>query len=121
VLIGEQKLPSIRALRMVHERLGRAIGTEYLVINRFDPKNSGFAVDRLRTPLGVSKLYTVARDEVAMNAAIDGGFLLRRVAPRSPALADIATLAKAVLNLDSPVSTKPLGLFGRLGRALANK
>jgi pilus assembly protein CpaE len=121
VLIGEQKLPSVRALRMIHERLGQAVGSEYLVINRFDAKNSGFAVDRLLKPLGASKLYTVARDDAAMSAAVDGGYLLRRVAPRSSALADIASLAKAILNLDSPAPVKPLGLFGRLGRALTNK
>jgi pilus assembly protein CpaE len=121
VLIGEQKLPSIRALRMIHERLGRATGTEYLVINRFDAKNSGFAIDRLVRPLGVSKVYTVARDDAAMSAAVDGGYLLRRVAARSSALADVASLAKAILNLDSPSPVKPLGLFGRLGRALTNK
>ena len=121
VLIAEQKLPSIRALRMVHERLGREIGTEFLVINRFDPKNSGFAVDRLLKPLGASKLYTVARDDAAMSAAVDGGYLLRRVAPRSAAVTDIALLAKTLLNVDSPAPAKPLGLFSRLGRALANK
>jgi pilus assembly protein CpaE len=121
VLIGEQKLPAVRALRMVHERLGRASGTEFLVINRFDAKNSGFGVDRLLKPLGVSKLYTVARDDVAMSAAVDGGDLLRRAAPRSPCVTDIANLAKALLNLDSAAPAKPPGLFGRLGRAFANK
>jgi pilus assembly protein CpaE len=121
VLIGEQKLHSIRALRMVHERLGRASGTEYLVINRFDPQNMGFSVDRLRTPLGVSQIYTVARDDLAMSAAVNGGYMLRRVAPRSAVLADIAALANTLLNLHSPAPVKPLGLFGRLSRALANK
>jgi pilus assembly protein CpaE len=120
VLVGEQKLPSIRALKMVHDRLGRASGTDYLVINRFDAKNPGFAVDRLLNPLGVSRLYTIARDDPAMSAAVDGGCVLRRVAPRSPALTDIVTLAKTLLNLESPAPIKPLGLFGRLGRALAN-
>ena len=121
VLIGEQKLPSIRALKMVHERLGRATGTEYLVINRFDPKNQGFAVNRLLKPLGVSSLLTVARDDPAMSAAADSGCALRLVAPRSQLLTDIVALAKTLLPLESPASVKPFGLFGRLGRALTNK
>jgi pilus assembly protein CpaE len=121
VLIGEQKLPSIRALRMVHDRLGRPSGTEFVAINRFDSKNSGFAVDRLLNPLGVSRLFTIARDDPGMAAALEGGCVLRRVAPRSPALTDIVTLANSLINLDSPAPVKPVGLFSRLSRALANK
>jgi pilus assembly protein CpaE len=121
VLVGEQKLPSIRALRMVHDRLGRPSGTEFVAINRFDSKNSGFAVDRLLAPLGVSRLYTIARDDMAMASALEAGCVLRRAVPRSPALTDIVALAKSLINLDSPAPVKPIGLFGRLGRALANK
>jgi Flp pilus assembly CpaE family ATPase len=120
VLIGEQKLPSIRALRMVHERLGRVSGTDYLVINRFDPKIPGFAVDRLLNPLGVSSLHTVSRDDPAMSAAMAGGCALRLVAPRSHALTDIVAMAKTLVALDSTAPVKPLGLFSRLGRALSN-
>ncbi len=121
VLIGEQKLPSIRALKMVSDRLGRASGTEFLVINRFDPNIKGFAVDSLLTPLGASTLYTVARDDLAMRAAVQSGCVLRLAVPQSPALTDIVALVKTLMNRDSSAPVKPSGLFARLGRALVNK
>jgi len=121
VLIGEQKIPSIRALKMAHEALNRPSGTEHLVINRFDPKKKGFSVDHLLKPLGVSSLLTVARDDHAMDAALDSACPLRLAAPQSPALADILALAETLLDLASSPRAKPVGLFGRLGRALSNK
>ena len=118
VLIGEQKLPSIRALKMVSDRLGRATGTEFLVINRFDPNLKGFAVDSLLTPLGASRLYTVARDDLAMRAAVQAGCVLRFAVPQSPVLTDIVALVKTLLNRDSSTApVKPSGLFAQLGRA----
>jgi pilus assembly protein CpaE len=120
ILIGEQTLPSIRALRMVREAINRASATEHLVINRFEPKNKGFAVSRLLNPLGVSSLHTVARDDLGMCAAMTEACTLRLGAPRSQALADIVALADTVMALESPSRVKPMGLFGRLGRAFAN-
>jgi len=121
VLVGEQNLPSIRALRMVSERLGRDAATVHMVINRFDRENQGFGVERLLKPLGVSSLHTVARDHLAVSAAGDNGVVLRQAAPRSRALTDISALAKTLMALEPPVGVKPLGLFSRLGRALTNK
>jgi Flp pilus assembly CpaE family ATPase len=121
VLIGEQKLPSIRAMKMVHERINRVSNTEFLTINRFEPNIQGFAVDSLLAPLRATRLFTVTRDDVAMRAAVEAGCVLRHKAPQSRALTDILALAKSLLNLNTPAPVKTHGLFTRLGRALANK
>jgi pilus assembly protein CpaE len=120
ILIGEQKLPSIRALKMVREALGRAGGTQHLVINQFDPKIKGFALDHLLKPLGVSTLQKVARDDLGMSAAMDAACTLRVASSRSPALADIVALADLVMPLEVTTPIKPVGLLGRLSRAFAN-
>lgn len=121
VLIGEQKLPSVRAMKMVREALGRtARGAEHLVINRFDPKHKGFGLDSLSKPLGVDTLLTVARDMAAMGAAQDTGRTLRAAAPQSQALADIVALTETLLSRTAQAPAKSGGLFRRLGRAFSS-
>jgi pilus assembly protein CpaE len=122
ILVGEQTLPSIRALKMVREQIGRGSGTasELVVINKFDPKNRGFAVDRLLNPLGVTSVVTISRDDTAMRSAIDSGCALRLAAPKSPALADIGALTDALMIAPASARAKPQGLFSRLGRAITN-
>jgi pilus assembly protein CpaE len=120
VLIGEQKLTSIRAMKMVREAINRTPETEYLVINRFDSKDKAFAIDRLLKPIGGKNLHQVARDDLAMTAAMGEASTLRKASPRSPALADILSLAELILGPDPRSQIKPIGLFRRLGRALAN-
>ena len=58
VLVCEQKVPSIRALKLVREALGRADAddSEFLVINRYDPKVQGFTVADLAKLLQVSSM-----------------------------------------------------------------
>jgi pilus assembly protein CpaE len=120
ILIGEQKLPSIRALKMVREAIRRLSATEHLVLNKFDPKITGFEVKRLLKPLEITTLLTVARDDFGMSQSMVGACTLRLASPRSPALADIVALADTVLALEPPSRTKPMSLLGRLGRALVN-
>jgi pilus assembly protein CpaE len=120
VLIGEQKLPSIRALKMVREAIARNSGTEHLVINQYDPKIKGFTIDRLLKPLGVTNLQTISRDDPGMSVAMEAAKTLRLASPRSTALADIVALADDVMALAPAVRKKPKGLFSRLGRALVN-
>ena len=120
ILIGEQKLPSIRALKMVSEALHRASGTEHLVINKYDPKLKGFSLERLLKPLDVSILHKVARDDLGIIDAMERGCTLRLASHRSPALADIVAMADIVMALDAPPRPKPAGLLSRLGRAFAN-
>ncbi len=120
ILIGEQKLPSIRAMKMVREAIKRDSATEHLILNKYEAKNKGFSVERLLKPLEVSALHTVARDDLGMSAAMDGACTLRMAHRRSPALADIVALADRVLAIEPKGRTKPMGLFSRLGRALVN-
>jgi Flp pilus assembly CpaE family ATPase len=121
ILVGEQKLPSIRALKMVHEAINRPSGSEHVAINRYDPKNKGFVVERILNPLGVSSVHTVARDDLGMNDSVNLACVLRLAAPSSPALADILVLADHVLDVaPQPKVKKSPGLFSRLGRALVN-
>ena len=86
ILVGEQTLPSIRALRMVRDQVGRNGRTEHVVINRFDPKNAGFSVDRLLAPLGVDSVVTVVRDDAGMGAALRAGCALRKLISASPGI-----------------------------------
>jgi hypothetical protein len=51
---------------------------------------------------------------------VAGSCALRLIAPRSSALTDIVVLAKSLTGLNAMGPTKQLGLFRRLGRALAN-
>jgi pilus assembly protein CpaE len=121
VLIGEQKLPSVRALKLVRESLVENPGRrDHVVINRYDPKAKGFTTERLLKPLGVTEVLTVARDDGAMEGAMVGGCVLRLAAPRSQALADISELAGLLLNRQACAPARPAGLFGRLGRAISN-
>jgi pilus assembly protein CpaE len=119
VLIGEQTLPSIRALKLVHDAIGRnPRRRDHLVVNRYEPKKKGFHVENLLKPLEVSSLMTVVRDDEAMSRALGHGCTLRLALARSPALSDIGALADLLLDRNAQPPAKPLGLFGRLGRAL---
>lgn len=120
VLIGEQTLPSIRALTMVREAIRHANVTEHLVINRFDATKKGFTIQTISKPLGVSSLATIARDDVGISNSIQSSCPLALAAPRSPALADISALADAVLERDHSPRPRSAGLFQRLGRAITN-
>jgi pilus assembly protein CpaE len=122
ILVGEQKISSIRALKMVREAIGRPRETEHIVLNRFDPLNKGLSVQRILDPLGVSCLHTIARDDAGMLSALDNGCTLRLASPRSPALDDIVSLTDAVLSREDPpkTKTKTRGLLSRLGHALVH-
>lgn len=123
VLVGEQKIPSIRALKQVREAAERdgAGRAEHLVINRFDPKIPGFGVERLLKVLEVPTLRTIAEDRVAVGASLNRGCPLRSEAPRSRTLADIDALVDTLLPSDSrKADPRGSGLFSRLRRALIN-
>ncbi|RUL82326.1 PAS domain S-box protein [Tautonia sociabilis] len=95
ILIGEQTLSSVRALKLVHESLEGARGgsePHVIAINRYDPKNSVFSVGRLLGPIGVPSLSTIACDVAAASAALHKGCPVRLVAPRSPLVADVASI-----------------------------
>lgn len=127
VLVAEQKLPSIRALKVLFDELGRdpRIGTEniqrHLVINRYTHKNSQFSVANLQNTLGIEGLKTIANDHIAVTESINLGRPLRLVAPKSKPLEDIRELITEMFAASPPmVNAKPAtgSLFGRLGRAM---
>jgi pilus assembly protein CpaE len=124
VLVGEQKIPSVRSLKQVQEAVGRAGAgrDEHIVINRYDPKIPGFGVDRLLKVLDVPSLQTVAEDRAAVSACLNRGCTLRQESPRSRILADIDALADVLLPSDHrpKAEPRPSGLFGRLRRAITN-
>jgi pilus assembly protein CpaE len=123
VLIGEQKVPSVRALKLIREALGRdrASRPDQLAINRYDPRLKGFTVDRIAETLGVPALRTIAEDRAGVLAAANSGCALRLQSPQSPVLADLDALADALLG-DGAAAGDPKrpGLLGRLRRAFAN-
>jgi Flp pilus assembly CpaE family ATPase len=100
VLVGEPKVPSIRALKLVREMVGRdaSCETEHLVINRFDEKAGSLPHPLLARIVGVPKLYTISHDIAAFSDAINRGGTLRTSAPCSLALAEIDMLAKQLMD-----------------------
>jgi pilus assembly protein CpaE len=129
VLVGEQKIPSIRTLKLVCEALSRIDGARklHIIINRYDPRMPGFGADRLKTLLEVEDLLTVCNDYAAVMASINHGRPLRQEAPRSTALADIDKIVQTLLGVHSnqPArSAKPQANnsgFGKLFRRFGLK
>ncbi len=80
VLVGEQKVPSIRSMQMVHGSLNAK--PHVLVLNRYDPNLPGFGVDRLKQMLRVDELETVASDYPAVSSSINQGLPLRLKEPQ---------------------------------------
>lgn len=103
ILVGEQKVPSARALKMVNDALDRDAGLKHLVkhvvISRYDPNIEGFALKDLTQVLGIGDMRTVANDPNAMTAAVSSGKSLRQVAAYSRALTDLQNLAHTVLGV----------------------
>jgi pilus assembly protein CpaE len=109
VLVGEQKIPSIRTLKLVCEALERIDGMRkvHIIINRYDPRLPGFGVDRLKNLLAVPDLLTISNDFAAVMASINHGRPLRLESPRSPALADMDKVVQILLNLGSAAAGAP--------------
>lgn len=99
ILVGEQKLPSIRNLKVIRDTLEREEGirTPTLVINRYDPAIPGFHIERLMEVLQAPQLKTIASDYASVIASIHAGQSLGRKVPESPVVRDIARLARHLL------------------------
>ncbi len=123
VLVGEQKVPSIRALKLVHEMVGRheSPELEHLIVNRFDKKAASLSVPLLVRILGVKTLHTIAQDESSFSSASNRGCTLRLSSPRSQALAEIDALATRLINGDGPLngSSRQRSLVSRLVHVFA--
>jgi pilus assembly protein CpaE len=121
VLVGEQKVPSVRSLQMVHNSL--ADKPHHLLLNRYDPDLPGFGVDRLKTMLRVNELMTVTSDYARVSASINQGVPLRLKEPHCPALADINAIALKLVPVEDAAQPKGRGpgMLGGLIRALGIK
>lgn len=117
LLVGEQKVPSVRSLQMVNGALGDK--PHHLLLNRYDPNLPGFGVDRLRQMLRVGELLVIASDYMAVSAAVNQGLPLRLKEPRSRVLNDFTALAeKLVPAAGGHADKKSSSMFGNLARAL---
>jgi pilus assembly protein CpaE len=118
VLVGEQKIPSIRTLKLVCEALSRIDGARklHIIINRYDPRMPGFGAERLKSLLEVNDILTVCNDYAAVMASINHGRPLRLEAPRSAALMDIDRVVNTLLGPDRPAAKVSAngGSFGKL-------
>lgn len=117
VLVGEQKVPSIRAMRLVRDAIEQRIGAPkiYMGINRYNPEIPGFNVRQLASILQTANLYTISNDYANVMNAVNQGRPLRLVAPGSSALSNISCLAHTLLGLEQP--TRRAGVLRRLAGA----
>jgi len=130
VLVGEQKIPSIRTLKLVCEALSRIDGARklHIIINRYDARMPGFGADRLKALLEVEDLLTVCNDYASVMASINHGRPLRQEAPRSAALADINKVVQTLLGVNEAQAARQpkaqantAGGFGKLFRRFGLK
>ena len=122
ILVTEQKIPSLRSLKLVCDALDRMgpARPRVLVVNRYQPKIPGLSIKKLEDVLKTKGFLTVGNDFAAMNATLDHGRPLRLEAPKSAVLADIVALARVLFgDLDKPAETAIRGpFFSSLSRRL---
>jgi pilus assembly protein CpaE len=96
ILVGEPKVPSIRALKLVHEMVGRGQSgeTEHAVINRFDENAGRLSGALLARILGTTKFHTISQELTAFSDAENRGCTLRQRSLHSAALVEIGALAR---------------------------
>jgi pilus assembly protein CpaE len=109
VLVARPSPPSIRALKVISEAVTkRALGaTQHLVINRFGPRATEFTEAQLRSALAVERIWTIANDPEAFEAAVNTGRPLHQGSPKSRAWPGITALANRLSGLDEPMAPKP--------------
>lgn len=95
VLVGSQRVPSLQALKQVHDALAARprASVLHLVVNRYDPDREGLDEAHLRKVLEVEQLWTIAADGAAYAAAVNAGRPFRVSCPGSPAHRDVERLA----------------------------
>jgi pilus assembly protein CpaE len=106
VLVARPTPPSIGALKVVSEAVAhKAIGaTQHLVINCYGPRAEEFTETQLRTALAGERIWTIANDPEAFEAAVNNGRPLHQESPRSRALPGIMALASQLIGLDGPMA-----------------
>lgn len=122
VLVCEQKIPSLRSLKLVCEALDRQypVRPRIQVINRYNPKTPGLSVAKLEEVLKTTGFQTISNDFASMNATLNHGRPLRIEAPRSRALADIHALARVLFPEIGESTGRATGMpfFAHLSRRL---
>ena len=100
VLVGEPKVPSIRALKLVHQMVGRSRPdeTQHVVINRFDENAGSLCSALLARILETAKFHTISQEQCAFSDAENRGCTLRQSVLHSAALAEIGALARHILD-----------------------
>lgn len=121
VLIGEQKVPSVHALKTVRDELQKIDGAapQLLVINRYNAA-SDLTLNHVQELLGVSRMFSVTNDWSSVGSAIDKGRLLSQENPKSRALADIDTIADTLLGTHTEQRPKT-GFSGFLKRLFSSE
>ncbi|HZY87108.1 MAG TPA: hypothetical protein VFE78_19890 [Gemmataceae bacterium] len=121
VMVGEQRVSSVRALKLYHETVERdplfqrTTLSKHFVLNRYDPKRKGFAVEGLREMLRLPQLLTVADDPAGLAESANRGRTLRQQSPHSRALEGIGALADRLL-AGPDEAPRPRGALSRLVR-----
>ena len=108
VLVARASPPSIQALKVVAEAVARkALGaTQHLVINCYGPQAEEFTKAQLRTALAAERIWTIADDPEAFEAAVNHCRPLHQGSPRSRAWPAITALAGQLTGLDEPTAPK---------------
>jgi pilus assembly protein CpaE len=120
LLVAEQKIPSIRNLQMILETVGGDPARRITVVNRYDPKMTGFMTKDLQKLLKSPPMFTVVDDRASVEAAVNHGRPLRLEAASSRVLTDVKTLTDALFGAAPAIPGAPeRGVMRRLMRAFA--
>lgn len=97
ILVGEQRIPSIRNIQLVLNNLSPTQRKNcHVVLNRYDPKLAMFRCRDLESLLGVSEIKTLSNDPTRLMAALHRGQPLRTGGAGSPVLGEIENLVNVV-------------------------
>jgi pilus assembly protein CpaE len=119
VLICQQSIAAVRALRRLLDSLGEArAGGTHLVLNMFDPAVKGLSVEDIQRAMGTTGFRPVPRDTAGLLAAVNHGQPLRDAAPNSPVLKAVAALVTQMLGEPAGGRAAETGLFSRFFHAL---
>lgn len=99
VLVTDQKVPSLHALKLLLETLVKreTTGTPQVVVNRYDASLEAFSVKHIKELLPLPGVMTIANDYVSLTASANEGQPLAQSAPACRPLRDIDRLAVALL------------------------
>jgi pilus assembly protein CpaE len=119
-IVAEQTLPSMRNLRLLQESLRpleKSTATN-VVVNKFDPRVSGFSLAGIKDIVATPNVWTVESAASVVNGALNTGRPLRLHAERAPVVEDITKIARSAASAAGHTELKEAkaaaGLFGFL-------